>query len=89
MMAVNGRENSVLNDTSIEKITLPDFYHTIWACFKIPLQLKVFIMRATFPTHQTRNNTSDKLIKLVQGKGYLEILMYLLAVSASVVILFA
>ena len=44
-------------------------------------------MGATIPTQQ-KESTFEKLVKLVEGKGYLEILMYLLAISSSVVILF-
>jgi len=66
-----------------------DFCHTNYVILTIPLQLNFFIMRTTFPTHQSRNNTNEKLVKLIQGKGYLEIMMYLLAVAASAVILFA
>jgi len=44
-------------------------------------------MGATIPTQQ-KENTFEKLVKLMEGKGYLEILMYLLAISSSVVILF-
>lgn len=49
----------------------------------------IIAMRATFPTHQSKNNKSERILKILEGKGYLEIMMYLLAVSASVVILFA
>jgi hypothetical protein len=73
----------------VQQMSPADFYHTNYVILIIPLQLNFSIMRTTFPTHQSRNNTSDKLVKLIQGKGYLEIMMYLLAVAASAVILFA
>lgn len=35
-----------------------------------------------------QNKESNKLVKLVEGKAYLEVLMYLIAISGSLVILF-
>jgi hypothetical protein len=40
------------------------------------------------PTHESKESTTDKFEKLIQGKGYLEIMMYLIGISASLVILF-
>ena len=44
-------------------------------------------MGATIPTQQ-KESTTEKLARFIEGKGYLEILMYLIAISSSVVILF-
>jgi len=46
-------------------------------------------MRAILPIQNSKNDKSSKLENLIAGKGYLEILMYLIAISSSVVILFA
>jgi hypothetical protein len=40
------------------------------------------------PTHDSRKNTNDKLQKMIEGKGYLELMMYFIGISASLVILF-
>jgi hypothetical protein len=40
------------------------------------------------PTHESKETTTNKLEKLIQGKGYLELMMYFLGISASLVILF-
>jgi len=40
------------------------------------------------PTHDSKESTTDKFEKLIQGKGYLELMMYFIGISASLVILF-
>lgn len=45
-------------------------------------------MRATIQTNESKGNTTEKLVKIIDGKGYLEVLMYLIGISASIVILF-
>ncbi len=40
------------------------------------------------PTHDSKESTTDKFGKLIQGKGYLELMMYFIGISASLVILF-
>lgn len=45
-------------------------------------------MGASIQTQHSKGNTTEKLLKIIEGKGYLEILMYLLAISSSIVILF-
>lgn len=50
--------------------------------------LKFLKMRATIQTNESKGNTTEKLVKIIDGKGYLEVLMYLIGISASIVILF-
>lgn len=55
----------------------------------ILLDIKNFIPMGTFtPTHDSKESTTDKFEKLIQGKGYLELMMYFIGISASLVILF-
>ena len=53
------------------------------------LDNKNFIPMGTYtPTHDSKESTTDKFEKLIQGKGYLELMMYFIGISASLVILF-
>lgn len=45
-------------------------------------------MGASIPTHESKESKTEKLVKIIEGKGYLEVFMYLLAISSSIVILF-
>ena len=40
------------------------------------------------PTQDSKQNLTDKLERLIQGKGYLELMMYGIGIFASLVILF-
>ena len=40
------------------------------------------------PTQDSNESTTGKFEKLIRGKGYLELMMYFIAISASLVILF-
>lgn len=40
------------------------------------------------PTHNSKDSATDKFEKLIQGKGYLELMMYFIGIAASLVILF-
>ena len=40
------------------------------------------------PTHDSKESTTHKFDKLIQGKGYLELMRYFIGISASLVILF-
>ncbi len=40
------------------------------------------------PTHDSKQNKTDKFERLFEGKGYLEPMMYGIAIFASLVILF-
>jgi len=67
-----------------------DFYQLLF--FRVGILLRDnlnFIPMGTFtPTHNSKETTTDKFEKLIQGKGYLELMMYFIGISASLVILF-
>ncbi len=44
-------------------------------------------MRISIPKHESNNELTSKIVKFIEGKGYLEILITLIAISGSLVIL--
>ncbi len=51
------------------------------------MPLKIYIMRVSLPNHQSNNGLSSKIVKFIEGKEYLEILIAVIAISGSLVIL--
>lgn len=45
-------------------------------------------METFTPTHDSKESATEKFEKLIRGKGYLELMMYFIGISASLVILF-
>ena len=40
------------------------------------------------PTHNFKERKTSKFEKFIQGKGYLELMMYVIGITASLVVLF-
>jgi len=79
-----------LNYLPVQHLLPSDFCHLPFTGGGINLtDIKNFIPMGTFtPTHDSKESTTDKFEKLIQGKGYLELMMYFIGISTSLVILF-